>query len=90
MCHCHVIDIKTLFYLASSCHLVGSFSVNLIYLLDSGNMCKSVYLQAVFLFIFFSRQDVYCAADTRQQPTDAGGAGRLRLLKTVLTHYFGA
>lgn len=35
-------------------------------------------------------QDVCGAADSRQQPVDVGGAGRLRLLQTVLAHHNGA
>lgn len=35
-------------------------------------------------------QDVCGAADTRQQPVDAGGAGRLRLLQAVPTNHHAA
>ncbi len=35
-------------------------------------------------------QDVCGATDTREQPVDVGGAGRLRLLQTVPTHHHGA
>lgn len=38
-------------------------------------------------FVF---QDVCGAADSREQPVDAGGAGRLRLLQTVPAHHHGA
>lgn len=42
------------------------------------------------IFVLFVFQDVCCAADSRQQPVDAGGAGRLRLLQTILAHHHGA
>lgn len=35
-------------------------------------------------------QDVCGAADTRQQPADVSGPGRLRLLQTVSTHHHGS
>lgn len=35
-------------------------------------------------------QDVRGATDTREQPVDVGGAGRLRLLQTVPPNHHGA
>lgn len=47
-------------------------------------------LQWVIKNVYLVFQDVCDAADSRQQPVDVGGAGRLRLLQTILADHNGA
>lgn len=58
-------------------------------LLLTGMVHKDVSFSSVVATVLVC-QDVCGAADTRQQPADVSGPGRLRLLQTVPTHHHGS